>query len=92
MSSFKLEKKLPFNYFYAVVVIVVKTNSYSALLKFFGSDRFNESNTDIKSNLSLLVFVSGQIVIVGNGIIEMVASFSVKLTVTGLSSHFIQMF
>lgn len=43
-------------------------------------------------NLSLVVFMPGQIVTVGNGMVETGIFRSIKLIVTGQSCHFIQTF
>lgn len=45
-----------------------------------------------KSSFSLVVLVSGQIVTIGNGMAEIDASCSVKLALTGLLRHSIQIF
>lgn len=65
------------------------SNAYSMSVKFVELS-INVWQVAVTFNLLTLVFVSGQIVTVGNGIAEIGVSFSVKLIVTGLSHHFIQ--
>lgn len=63
---------------------------YSISVKFDGKFKCFAMNTEVKFNLCLTTFVSGQIVTVGNGINDIDISFSGKFIFTGSSCHSIQ--
>lgn len=64
-------------------------NTHFMSVEFF---HFNHLSAVITSNLSLVNFVSGQIMICGNGTADIGVSCSEKVFVTGFSCHSIQTF